>query len=138
MFVEQDGGMTITHLNPPSMHSSPAFSQGTIIPAGARILFVGGQNGVGPDGKVVGDTIETQTEQALRNVLAVLAAAGASQTDVAKLNIHIIEGTDVNAGFGASLAVWGANPTAITVLSVPSFANSDFLVEIDAIAALPG
>ena len=46
--------MTITHLNPPSMHSSPAFSQGTIIPAGARILFVGGQNGVGADGKVVG------------------------------------------------------------------------------------
>jgi len=130
--------MTITHLNPAGMHSSPAFSQGTIIPAGARILFVGGQNGVGPDGKVVGDTIETQTEQALRNVLAVLAAAGASQKEVAKMNIHIIEGTDVNAGFGASLVVWGANPTAITVIAVPSFANPDFLVEIDAIAALPG
>jgi len=130
--------MTITHLNPPDMHKSPAFSQGTIVPAGSRILYVGGQNGVGPDGKVVGDTIQAQTEQALRNVLAILAAAGATQEDVAKMNIHIIEGTDVNAGFGASLAVWGANPTAITVVSVPSFANPDFLVEIDAIAALPG
>ena len=129
--------MTITHLNPPSMHKSPAFSQGTIVPAGSRILFVGGQNGVGPDGKVVGHTLQEQTEQALRNVLAVLAAAGASQQDVAKLNIHIIEGSDVDAGFGASLAVWGANPTAITVVSVHSFANPDFLVEIDAIAALP-
>ena len=97
--------MTITHLNPPSMHRSAAFSQGTIIPAGARILFVGGQNGVGSDGKVVGGTVEAQTEQALRNVLAILAEAGASQKDVAKMNIHIIEGTDVNAGFGASLAV---------------------------------
>jgi 2-iminobutanoate/2-iminopropanoate deaminase len=130
--------MSITHLNPPSMHQSPAFSQGTIVPAGSRILFVGGQNGVGPDGKVVGHSLQEQTEQALRNVLAVLAAAGASQQDVAKLNIHIIEGTDVNAGFGASLRVWGANPTAITVIAVPSFANPDFLVEIDAIAALPG
>ena len=129
--------MSITHLNPPSMHQSPAFSQGTIVPAGSRILFVGGQDGVGPDGKVVGHTLQEQTEQALRNVLAVLAAAGASQQDVAKLNIHIIEGSDVNAGFGASLAVWGANPTAITVVSVHSFANPDFLVEIDAIAALP-
>ena len=129
--------MTITHLNPAGMHSSPAFSQGTIVPPGSRIVFVGGQNGVGADGKVVGDTIEAQTEQALRNVLTVLAEAGATQADVAKLNIHIIQGTDVNAGFGASLAVWGANPTAITVLSVPSFANPDFLVEIDAIAALP-
>ena len=129
--------MTITHLNPPSMHKSPAFSQGTIMPAGSRILYVGGQNGVGPNGRVVGDTIEAQTEQALHNVLAVLAAAGATQEDVAKMNIHIIEGTDVNAGFGASLAVWGANPTAITVVSVPSFANPDFLVEIDAVAAMP-
>jgi 2-iminobutanoate/2-iminopropanoate deaminase len=131
-------GMTITHLNPAGMHQSPAFSQGTIIPAGSRILYVGGQNGVDADGKVVGDTTEAQTEQALRNVLAVLAEAGASQQDVAKLNIHIIEGTDVDAGFGASLRVWGANPTAITVVAVPSFANPDFLVEIDAIAALPG
>jgi 2-iminobutanoate/2-iminopropanoate deaminase len=129
--------MSITHLNPPNMHRSPAFSQGTIVPARSRIVFVGGQNGVGPDGKVVGDTIEAQTEQALRNVLAVLADAGATQRDVAKMNIHIIEGTDVNAGFGASLRVWGEHPTAITVIAVPSFANPDFLVEIDAIAALP-
>ena len=82
-------------------------------------------------------TIEAQTEQALRNVLAVLAEAGASQTDVAKMNIHLIDRTDVAAGFGASLAVWGANPTAITVLKCSAFANPAFLVEIDAIAALP-
>lgn len=119
------------------MHSSPAFSQGTIVPAGARILYVGGQNGVDADGQVVGDTIRVQTEQALRNVLAVLAEAGATQTDVAKLTIHIAKGVDVNDGFAASQAVWGAHPTAITVVSVPSFANPDFLVEIDAIAALP-
>jgi enamine deaminase RidA (YjgF/YER057c/UK114 family) len=129
--------MTITHVNPPSMHSSPAFSQGTIVPAGARMLYVGGQNGVGPDGNVVADTLQGQTEQALRNVITVLAEAGATQSDVAKLTIHLAEGGDVNAGFAASLAVWGANPTAITVVQVPSFSNPEFLVEIDAVAALP-
>ena len=129
--------MAIQHINPPEMHSSPAFSQGTVVPAGSRILFVGGQNGVGADGKVVADTLQGQTEQALRNVLAVLAAAGATQADVAKLNIHIAPGSDVNAGFAASLSVWGAHPTAITVLTVAAFANPGVLVEIDAIAALP-
>lgn len=129
--------MTIQHINPPSLHHSPAFSQGTIVPAGARVLYVGGQNGVGPDGKVVGDTLEAQTEQALRNVLAVLAEAGATQADVAKLTIHLVHGGDVNAGFAASLRVWGAHPTAITVVQVPAFAEPDKLVEIDAIAALP-
>ena len=130
--------MAIQHLNPPSMFSSPAFSQGTIVPAGARILYVGGQNGVGSDGKVVGNTLEAQTEQALRNVLAVLTEAGATQADVAKLTIHLVQGGDVSAGFAASLAVWGAHPTAITVVQVPGFADADKLVEIDAVAALPG
>lgn len=130
--------MAITHINPPSMHASPAFSQGTIAPAGARILYVGGQNGVGADGKVVGNSIGPQTEQALRNVIAVLAEAGATRADVAKLTIHIVPGTDVNAGFAASLSVWGDHPTAITVVMVAGFANPEFLVEIDAIAALPG
>ena len=120
------------------MFQTPIFSQGTVIPAGSRILFVGGQNGVGPDNKVVGDTLEAQTEQALRNVLAVLAEAGASQEDVAKLNIHVAAGQDINAGFAASQSVWGDHATAITVLVVPAFADPDKLVEIDAIAALPG
>jgi 2-iminobutanoate/2-iminopropanoate deaminase len=130
--------MSIEHVNPPSMFQSPYFAQGTIVPAGSRILFVGGQNGVGPDNHVVGDTIEAQTEQAMRNVLAVLAEAGASQEDVAKLNIHVAAGQDVNAGYAASAAVWGSHPTAITVLVVPAFADPAKLVEIDAIAALPG
>jgi len=129
--------MTIQHVNPPSMHRSQAFSQGTIVPAGARILFVGGQNGVGPDGKIVGDTLGAQTEQALRNVIGILAEVGATQADVAKLTIHLVQGGDVDAGYAASLSVWGPYPTAITVVQVPAFANPDFLVEIDAIAALP-
>lgn len=119
------------------MHASPAFSQGTIVPAGARMLYVGGQNGVGADGKVVGDTLTAQTEQALRNVLTVLAEAGASQEDVAKLTIHLVLGESADEGYAASLAVWGPHPTAITVVAVPGFARPEFLVEIDAIAALP-
>jgi enamine deaminase RidA (YjgF/YER057c/UK114 family) len=119
------------------MHSNPAFSQGTIVPAGARTLYVGGQNGVGADGQVVGDSIAAQTEQAMHNVLAVLAEAGASQEDVAKLTILLVTGSDLAAGFAASQSVWGAHPTAVTVLFVSGLANPAYLVEIEAIAALP-
>jgi 2-iminobutanoate/2-iminopropanoate deaminase len=129
--------MTIQHINPPSMHANPAFSQGTIVPAGARMLYVGGQNGVDANGEVVGDTIEAQTEQALRNVLAVLAEAGATQADVAKLTILLVDSADVAAGFAASLSIWGAHPTAITVIKASELANPAYLVEIEAIAALP-
>ncbi len=129
--------MSIQHVNPTSMHSNPAFSQATLTPAGARLLFVGGQNGVGPDGQLVGDTLGAQTEQALRNLLTVLAEVGATQADVAKMTIHVVEGGDIAEGFGATQRVWGPYPTAITVMFVRGL-NPGFLVEIDAVAALPG
>jgi len=128
--------MAITHLNPASMHANPAFSQGTVIPAGASIVIVGGQNGVGADGEVVGESLAAQTEQALRNMIAVLAEAGATPADVAKLTIIIVEGGDVAEGFVAAQKVWGDQPTAITVQFVPALGRPDCLVEIDAIAAV--
>lgn len=128
--------MIIKHLNPSSLHANPAFSQGTVIPAGSSIVIVGGQNGVGADGEVVGDSLGAQTEQAFRNLIAVLAEAGATPADVAKLTIILVEGLDVNEGFAASRKVWGDQPTAITVQFVRALARPDFLVEIDAIAAI--
>ena len=130
--------MAITHLNPPSLHTNPAFSQGTVIPAGSTLVFVGGQNGIGPDGEVVGDSIGAQTEQAMRNVIAVLAEAGATPADVAKLTIILVEGVDINEGFAASRKVWGDQPTAITGQFVRALGRPDCLVEIEAIAAVPG
>ena len=128
--------MAVTHLNPASLHDNPAFSQGTVIPAGSSIVIVGGQNGVGPDGQVVGDSIGVQTEQAYRNLLAVLAEAGATPADVAKLNILLVEGVDLNEGFAATQKVWGSQATAITVQFVSALGRPEFLVEIDAIAAI--
>jgi 2-iminobutanoate/2-iminopropanoate deaminase len=129
--------MAITHLNPASLHASAAFSQGTVIPAGSKIVIVGGQNGIGPDGEVVGDSIGAQTEQAMRNLIAVLAEAGATPADVAKLTIILVEGVDINEGFAASQKVWGTQPTAVTAQFVRALARPDCLVEVDAIAALP-
>jgi enamine deaminase RidA (YjgF/YER057c/UK114 family) len=127
--------MTITHLNPASLHANPAFSQGTVIPAGSTIVIVGGQNGIGADGEVVGDTIGAQTEQAMRNLIAVLAEASATP-DVAKLTIILVEGVDINEGFAASQKVWGNQPTAITAQFVRALGRPDCLVEVDAIAAV--
>jgi enamine deaminase RidA (YjgF/YER057c/UK114 family) len=129
-------GMTITHLNPDSLFRNPAFSQGTVIPAGSSIVIVGGQNGVGADGQVVSGGIGPQTEQAIRNVLEVLGEAGATPDDVAKLTIYLVEGVDLNEGFAASRAVWGDRPTAISGVFVRGLARPDCLVEIEAIAAV--
>lgn len=125
----------LTHINPVALHTSPAFSQGVLAEAGPT-LYIGGQNGTDRTGAIVGDAVE-QSAQALRNVLAVLAEAGAGPQDVVKLTIYLQSDVDINAAYASVPEVWGLHPTAITVLKVAGFARPEALIEIDAIALIP-
>lgn len=124
-----------TPVNPEGLPANPAFAHGVVVPSGATV-YVGGQNGIDSTGALLTGLAE-QTAQAMRNVLAVLDAAGTGPENVARLTIHLLEGSDVRAAFAATGPVWGAHPTAITVLLVAGFARPGVLVEIDAIAAVP-
>lgn len=132
--------MSVTHLNPDGMYRSPVFSQGIILPANARILLIGGQNGVNAQGEVVarGDVVK-HTEQALVNLQKVLEAAGVGLEDLVKVTIIMQQDIDLHAAFGAWMAVWGqgTNPPTVTALRVTGLANPDFLIEIEAQAVLP-
>jgi enamine deaminase RidA (YjgF/YER057c/UK114 family) len=127
---------TTTHLDPDELHTSPAFTQGVIAPAG-RTLYVGGQLGTDSTGELL-DGFEQQSAQAMRNVLTVLAAAGTGPEHVVKLTIYLVEGADAQAGFAATRSVWGDHRTAVTVVTTASHARPGALVEIDAVAAIPG
>ena len=132
--------MAIQHLNPDGMYKSPVFSQGIILPAGARILLIGGQNGVDAKGEIVGKgDVVAQTRQALANLQRVLDAAGATLENLVKVTIIMQQDIDLNAAFGAWMAVWGqrTNPPTVTALRVAGLANPDFLIEIEAQAVLP-
>jgi 2-iminobutanoate/2-iminopropanoate deaminase len=124
-----------TPVDPPGMYRSPAFAQGMILPAGPT-LYVGGQNGADETGALL-DGFEAQTEQAMRNVLAVLADAGTGPEHVAKLTIYLDPAVDPAAGYAATRSVWGDRRTAITVVGVAP-ARPGALVEIEAVATIPG
>src|SRR5215213_4078289 len=124
-----------TPVDPPQLHHSPAFAQGMIVPAGPT-LYVGGQNGTDETGTLL-EGLEAQTEQAMRNVLAVLAAAGTGPEYVVKLTIYLVDGVDAQVGYAASRSVWGDHRTAVTVVSTAGHARPGALVEIDAVALIP-
>ena len=128
--------MQLTHINPDSLHKTPVFSQAVKVEGAAAMLYIGGQNSTMPDGSVVGEDVASQTEQALRNVLEVLKSVGATQEQVAKLTIYVVQGQDIHDAFAASQKVWGMHPTAITVLIVAGLAIPGALVEIEAVCAL--
>jgi enamine deaminase RidA (YjgF/YER057c/UK114 family) len=129
---------TATHINPESLHRSPAFSWAVRVPAGADTIYIGGQNGVGPDGAVVGPGVAEQTRQAFANLRACLEAAGAQVTDVVKWTILCVEGADLQEGFAAFGEFWprDAAPPAITFAFVAGLAVPGAVVEIEAVAAV--
>lgn len=134
--------MTAQRLSPDTLHKNPAFSQVAVVPASSRIVFVGGQNGVNREGKVVGSDIATQAEQAYKNVVAALEAAGASLTDVFKMTIYIVQGQSLQEAFRAaqrvnpSLGLGDVTPPIVTGMFVSALANPEYLIEIEAVAAI--
>ncbi|TPJ82336.1 RidA family protein [Mesorhizobium sp. B2-6-2] len=131
--------MTIERLNPQGMHSNPAYSQGVSLPASARIVLVGGQNGVDAEGNIVGKgDLAAQTTQALANLAKVLEAGGATLENLVSLSVYIVGDQDIAPGFGAWMAFWAnrAPPPIIKALRVVGLGNPDFLIEIEGQAAI--
>jgi 2-iminobutanoate/2-iminopropanoate deaminase len=114
------------------------YSQG-VVAAGARMLFCSGQIPLDPTtGEMVGaGDVRVQTEQVMRNLGAVLAAAGAWFPAVTKTTIFLADLQD----FGAVNEVYGryfpTNPPARATVQVAGLPKGA-LVEIEAIAVLEG
>jgi enamine deaminase RidA (YjgF/YER057c/UK114 family) len=129
--------MTITPVNPETLHRNPAFSQAIAVDGAHRTVYVGGQNAVDVDGNLVGEgDVAAQAEQVARNLQAALAAAGASIDDIVRLTIYLVEPHSAFPAYEAFQRVWGrpATPPAISLLYVSGLFQPGFLLEVDAIA----
>lgn len=129
----------VRYLNPQTLMRNPAFTQVIVVPAQAKMIYVGGQDAVDASGTIVGKgDIAAQTEQVFHNLQAALEAAGATLSHVVKLTIFLVQGQPLQPGFEVSMRVLGGSPhpPAITVAYVAALANPDFLVEVDAVAAV--
>jgi reactive intermediate/imine deaminase len=83
--------------------SSPLYSQG--VKAGPQ-LIVSGMVGIDPSaGSLAGDTIQSQTRQALTNCEAILQAGGANLGDVVEVGILLANPADF-AGMNEEYAKW--------------------------------
>lgn len=92
----------IQRLRPAGLVSSPAFSHVAIVPPGATTVYVGGQNAVDADGRIVGEgDAAAQASRALDNAEVALAAAGATLADVIQWTVLFVDGVDLAAAYGA-------------------------------------
>jgi enamine deaminase RidA (YjgF/YER057c/UK114 family) len=78
-----------------------------------EIFYIGEQNGVDARAVVVGDDLESQTEQSYRNVLEVLRSVGATQENVVEQTILVANGQGIQAGYAAAQIASGAHTRRI-------------------------
>ncbi len=113
-----------------------------LAPAGARILFVAGQIGWDGDRKLVGPgDFAAQFAQALRNVVAVVRAAGGSPEHIARVTLYVTDKREYVAAREAIGAAWreiiGRHYPAMAMVEVSGLLEPGALLEIEATAALP-
>lgn len=129
--------MGVRHINPEGLHRSPAFSQAVVVEQPTKTIYIGGQNGVDTDGKVVGPTLGEQAKRAFQNLATVLESEGASLANIVHWRIAVVSGQTAEEGLAAFQQVWNRAdpPPAITVYFVAAL-GPGVLVEIDAVAVV--
>ena len=128
-------------LRPEGLFASPAFSHVAVVPPGATMVYVGGQNAVDQNGQLVGGTdVAAQTRQVMANLVTGLQAAGAGIEHLVSVLVLLVEGVDVQAAYAAAAATLRSEkaPPLVSAAMVSGLGVPGALVEVSAVAAMPG
>jgi 2-iminobutanoate/2-iminopropanoate deaminase len=101
-----------------------------------NLVFVAGQSGRDPVTDAVSEDVEVQTEQCLKNVAAILEAAGSSLSKVVRCGVFLVDMNDFKKMNGVYARVFGGHRPARTTVAVSELPGPGLKVEIDAIATL--
>lgn len=127
-------------INPDKLGAPRGYSNGALTPAGAQILFVAGQIGWNREQELVAESFVGQFEQALRNVVAVVIAAGGAPEDLARLTVFVTDNeeylADLQAVGQAYRRVMGRHFPAMSLVEVQALLEPGAKVEIEGTAAI--
>jgi len=124
-------------INPPELHPAPGFSH-VAVAEGTRVVHLAGQVALNREfGIVGGDDLGEQTRAAMRNVEAVLTAAGAAWGDVVRRTVYTLHPTEYETITAAIDDVTGgAEHPAQTIVGVTGLAVPGLLIEIECTAVI--
>jgi enamine deaminase RidA (YjgF/YER057c/UK114 family) len=126
-------------LTPDGWPRGAGYSHG--IAGRGRLVWVAGQVGWDPlSQQIVSDDFAAQVDQALGNVIAILAAAGAAPSDTARMTWFITDRSAYLQSLKEIGAAWRRHfhnhYPAMSVVVVPALLETGALVEIEATALI--
>jgi len=131
---------TITCLNPPELGTPPGYSQIVEVTA-RRLIFIAGQTALDTDGHLIGkNDFAAQAGQVFENLAIALRASGCTAANLVKLTVFLTD-MDNLAGYREARNRFLASVTppaapAVTLVEVSKLYGPDFMIEIEAIAAM--
>ncbi len=126
-------------VNPPELAVPSGFSHAVV--ATGTTVHLAGQTALDASGRVVGEGVVAQFEQALSNLLTALRAAGGEPTHLVSLTIYIVDMDDYKAHAREIGRVWkrlvGSDYPAMAGIGVSRLWDHQALVEVQGTAVLP-
>ena len=128
---DQAQPVTASNLPSPVGPYSPGMTFG-------KLVFVSGQAGRDPaTGKLAGVSVEAQTEQVLKNIATILAAAGTSMQHVIRCGVFLVDMKEFPKMNEVYARAFGSHRPARTTVEVSGLPGDGLRVEIDAVAYIP-
>jgi 2-iminobutanoate/2-iminopropanoate deaminase len=103
-----------------------------------RLIFVSGQGATDPaTGLLAGADVETQTEQCLKNVQAILRAGGSDLQHVLRCGVFLLDMKEFQRMNDVYSRMFGNHRPARTTIQAAGLPGDGLRVEIDCIAYVP-
>ena len=128
----------ISRISPEGIHKPFASYSHVVTAEGAqKLVFCAGQVAADVKGNVLPPTsFEAQAKMVMKNLKNALAAGGAKLSDVTKITIYICSPHDVPKARALLQTYFAGHPPGSTLCILRGLANPNFLLEIEAIAAV--
>jgi len=128
------------YLNPKELFHSSFFTHTVAVSGPAKLVYVSGQVSYDRDGFVIGkDDMRAQAEQVFRSLTHNLKAAGATWSDVIKLNGYLVKMNHESVNLYREVRSRYLDPKkmpASTLVGVKRLVHEDLLLEVEVIAAV--
>jgi enamine deaminase RidA (YjgF/YER057c/UK114 family) len=132
--------MPIQILQPSGWLPPVGYSNGVSVAPG-RIVFIAGQVGWDAEQRFQSADLVPQFEQAIRNILAILAEAGGKPSHICRLTAFCIDKPAYLAGRRELGRIWksliGNHYPAMSMIFVADLLDSPAKIELEATAVLP-
>jgi 2-iminobutanoate/2-iminopropanoate deaminase len=137
--AKEQASMQTQFLNPSGL-SKPTGYTHVVVAQPGKLVYISGQVALNAAGEVVGKgDLRAQVTQVMENLKTALAAAGATPENIIKVNYYVVnlkqEQLPIirevrNKYFSAE------HPPASTLIGVTALAREEFMIEIEAVAAV--